>query len=219
MAQIEGEFGPQGDFASLGLAVQSHKENEFTVKTNVCEIKFKSTKPVKFTQKMVNVKDEEDDLSSYVFSQKYDDCMHFCINFPESGSYKFQLFALPGDTKETSLPNVFNYKIKVEGACHAVHAFPKQYAQWKDGCSLVEPTVLNSNCSLTSVKFKVNIPNAKAAAIVINGSDWKHLDKAGCCFTGTYDLHKLRNSGAKVTLNANFDEGSGSYPTLLEYKI
>ncbi len=224
MAQCDdSEYGPQGDFKSLGLDTSTHSNASFTVEKNdPLDIKFKAPKGVKFTSKLVNAEKEDEDLSTFVFSQRYEGYLHFIIHFPETASYKFQLFALPTDTKETSLPNVYNYLIKVNSANKAVYPFPKQYAQWKEGCSLVEPLVLNSNSSLTNVSFKINIPNGKAAAVVVNGKEWNHLelkDKSTSLFTGTFDLHKLRNTGAKVTVNANFDESSGSYPTLLEYKI
>ncbi|XP_041357772.1 uncharacterized protein LOC121374731 [Gigantopelta aegis] len=218
--QIEDYYlGAQENFRDYGLSCDSHKKEEFSVPENECEIRLKSTKDVKITTQLLDCRDESKNLADYVFTQRKGDTIFFIINFPESGYYKFQIFALLASDESKSLPNVYNYLIKVDRALKAVHAFPKQYAQWKDGCYLYEPIVLNSSSRLHKVNFKVHIPKAKAAAIVVDGKDWHHLELKGENFEGSVALDHCRNKGVKVTLNANYGGESTTYPTLLEYKI
>lgn len=138
--------------------------------------------------------------------------------FPEAGYYKFQIFALEASDESKSLPNVYNYLIHVKDALRQAHPFPKQYAQWKDGCYLYSPLVMNSKTSLAKVDFKVYVPNANAVAIVAAG-EWTHLTKKGENWEGTVGLSKHRGKDVKVTLNANFGPDETKYATLLEYVV
>lgn len=69
----------------------------------------------------------------------------------------------------------------------AVFPFPKQYAQWKEGCFMYEPgvipTILGPHAQQvqidrlpTKINFRVIIPKSEAVAVVA-GQQWTHLDR------------------------------------------
>ena len=66
----------------------------------------------------------------------------FVVNVPSVGFYKLQIYGLPESAKSSELPGVFNYLINCRKLTQAVFPFPKQYAQWKDGCFMREPGVI-----------------------------------------------------------------------------
>jgi hypothetical protein len=214
----EGYLGSQAKFADLRLQTISHEKSEFSVDQNSeLEIKFKMPRPVKVTTNLIQAKDDKD-VSEHVFTQSKDGVLAFVLVFPEAGFYKFQIFALEASDESKSLPNVFNYLIHVKDALRPAFPFPKQYAQWKDGCYLYSPLVLNSKTSLAKVDFKVYVPDARAVAIVAAG-EWIHLTKVGDNWEGTGALSKHRGKDVKVTLNANYGADETKYATLLEYVI
>ncbi|XP_005089662.1 uncharacterized protein LOC101849508 [Aplysia californica] len=212
-----GYLGSQPKFAELNLQAQSHSSPEFSLDINEVEIKLRSPKPVKVTTNLISAKDDKEH-SEFVFTQTKDGVLSFVITFPESGFYKFQIFALEATDDSKSLPNVFNYLINVQEALKAAYPFPKQYAQWKDGCYLYSPIVLNAKTSLAKVDFKVFVPNAKAVAVVAAG-EWFHLAKKGDNWEGQASLSKHRGKDVKVTLNSNYGGDETKYATLLEYII
>lgn len=212
-----GYLGQQPKFGELSMRTLSHENPEFAVDNNEVEVQFKTPKPVKVTVNLINTKDDKDH-ADHVFTQTKDGVLSFVIIFPESGYFKFQIFALEASDESKSLPNCFNYLIHVKNAQKAVHTFPKQYAQWKDGCYLYSPLVLNAKTSLAKIDFKVFVPNAKAVAVVCDG-EWFHLTKAGDNWECKCDLHKHRGKNVKVTLNANYGGDESKYATLLEYVI
>jgi len=214
-----GYLGQQPKFAELGLSAFSHPENEITVNDNSpfeIKLKFKE-KPVKVTHQLINARTEEEQ-SEYVFTQTQHGLISFVISLPTSDYYKFQIFALAADDDNKSLPNVCNYLINCTAALTQAYPYPKQYAQWKEGCYLFEPLVLNKDMSLANVNWKVGIPNANAVAVVADG-EWFHLDKKGKNFEGKADLNKFKGKDTKVTVNANLGPDDSKYSTLLEYRI
>ncbi|XP_052773696.1 uncharacterized protein LOC128212336 [Mya arenaria] len=210
-----GFLGVQPKFEELGLSALSHIEPEIRTNDNQIEIKLKCKEPLKVTHQLINCR-TGDEVSQFVFTQTLHGTISFIISLPESGYYKFLLFALPQNDDSKSLPNVYNYLINCVRALHPVFPFPKQYAQWKDGCYLHEPLVLHKDASLRNVFFKVIIPGAKAVAIVADG-EWIHLEKKGNHFEGHANLEPFK--GKKVTMNANTGADESKYATMLEYVI
>lgn len=213
----EGYLGTQPHFSELRLATDSHPNAEFSLDNNEVEIKLRAPKPVKVTTNLINTEDESEH-SEFVFTQTKDGTLSFVITFPRSGFYKFQIFALEAKDEAKSLPNVFNYLINVKEALKPAYTYPKQYAQWKDGCYLYTPIILNSKTSLANVAWKVYIPNAKAVAVVAAG-EWFHMTKKGDNWEGSASLSKHRGKDVKVTVNCCYGEDETKYSTLLEYKI
>jgi len=212
-----GYLGTQPKFAELNMSCVSHTSPEFALDNNDVEIQFKTPKPVKVTVNLINTKDDSEH-SEFVFTQTKDGVLSFLITFPESGWFKFQVFALDAKDESKSLPNAYNYLIHVKEALKPAYNYPKQYAQWKDGCFLYSPVILNAKTSLANVVFKVFVPSANAVAVVADG-EWYHLAKKGENWEGNAGLSKHRGSGIKVTLNANFGPDETKYATLLEYII
>ncbi|GFO20188.1 kyphoscoliosis peptidase [Plakobranchus ocellatus] len=213
-----GYLGSQPKFGELHMQALSHADPEFSMDNNTeLEIKFKCPKPVKVTTNLINCQDDSEN-SEFVFTQTKDGVLSFVITLPQAGYFKFQVFALEASDESKSLPNVFNYLINVKEALKAAYPFPKQYAQWKEGCFLYSPLVLNCKTSLAKVDFKLYIPNAKAVAVVAAG-EWFHLAKKDDNWEGTAALSKHRGKDVKVTVNANFGPDETKYATLLEYVI
>lgn len=212
-----GYLGVQPKFGELGMSLLSHQNPEFTLDTNELELKLKAPKPIKVTTNLIDTRDDSDH-SSLIFTQSKDGLLTFVVTFPRSGWFKLQIFALEASNESKSLPNVFNYLIHVKEALKPAYNYPKQYAQWKDGCFLYSPLLLHSKASLANVQFKVFIPNALSVAVVAEG-EWHHLNKVGENWEGSAGLHKHRGKDVKVTLNANYGGDENKFSTLLEYII
>lgn len=213
----KGYLGPQPKFAELGLSELSHTESEIRQNDNQMEIKIKCKNKCKVTHQLIDCRNDKD-VSEYVFTQTMHGVISFIINLPESGFYKFQMFALPHDDDSKSLPNVLNYLINCVRALHPVFPFPKQYAQWKEGCYLHEPLVLHKDAPLRRVFWKVVIPGAKNVAVVVEG-EWFQLEKKGNHFEGHSNLEPFKNESPKITLNANFGPDESKFSTMLEYSL
>ncbi|KAL4231924.1 hypothetical protein ACF0H5_009500 [Mactra antiquata] len=210
-----GYLGAQPKFAELGLSEFSHTENEITANDNQLEIKIKCKDALKVTHQLIDCRTDKE-VSEFVFTQTLHGVITFIIHLPESGYYKFQVFALAANDDSKSLPNVFNYLINCVRALHPVFPFPKQYAQWKDGCFLHEPLVLHKEGPLKNVFWKLIIPGAIAVAVVCDG-EWFQLDKKGNHFEGNSNLDPFRAKNPKITLNACFGPDESKFSTMLEY--
>ncbi|KAK3589728.1 hypothetical protein CHS0354_021045 [Potamilus streckersoni] len=212
-----GYLGAQPSFDKLGLSCLSHIDASFSSDTNQVEIKFKCKNPVKVTNQLICCRTEKE-FNEYVFSQSLHGTVSFIVHMPESGFYKLQIFAVDAKDDTKSLPNVYNYLIECKKALNPVFPFPKQYAQWKDGCYLHEPLVLHTDGKLTNIQWKVIVPNAKAVAVVADG-DWQHFEKKGNHWEANFSLDHLRGKKAKITLNACLGDDDTKFSTLLEYHI
>lgn len=212
-----GYLGEQPKFSELGLSTFSHTEPKITVNDNQVEIRIKCKEPVKVTHQLINCRTDEE-VSQYVFTQTLHGLVSFIISLPESGFYKFQIFSLKSNDDSKSLPNVYNYLINCTQALHPVYPFPKQYAQWKEGCFLHEPLFLHKDAPLKNVFWKVIIPNANNVAVVADG-EWFHLEKKGNHWESTFNLEQFKKKETKVTLNANFGPDETKYTTMLLYNL
>lgn len=214
----EGYLGPQEGFNTGGLKALSFTNPTIEVSENMLEIKIAMERPYKFTHQLINCRDDKEH-NEYVFVQNKDGCALFEIQLPESGWFKLQLFGLPLTDSSKSLPNLYNYAINCTKALHPVYPYPKQYAQWKDGCFIEEPRILAKDSRLRDIKWKVHVPRAKSVALVADG-EWHHFEnKGGHVFEAKITLSDLRGKDAKITLNANFDTDESKFTTLLEYKL
>ena len=213
-----GYLGPQEKFTEFGLGTQSHTDPEIVAQDNQLEITLKMTNPVKVTCNLIACSNEKE-TPEYVFTQTLNKTITLVVHFPESGYFKLQIYALPLTDESKTLPGVYNYLVHVKRALNAAYPFPKQYAQWKEGCFLYEPLVLHSGCRLSNVPFKCHIPEANAVAVVVEG-EWAHLEKdSSNNWVGKVPLDQYRNKDVKVTLNANFGPDETKYSTLLEYHL
>ena len=175
------------------------------------------TTAVKVTANLTNCAKNEE-VPQNVFVQVKGDVISFYASLPETGYYKFQLFALPISDESTTLIGVYNYLINCKKITSAAVVYPKQFAQWKQGCSIKEPISLYQANSLADVHFEVMVPKANAVAVVADGN-WSNLKGSGeNVWEGRVDLEKYRGKDVKVTLNANYGDDN-KYSTLLEYKV
>lgn len=215
----EGYLGAQEKWKEMNLHTMSHPDPEITARDNHLLIKIEAKSHIKFTHQLINCRTDQD-CTKYVFAQMKEGVLHMHVHMPESDWYKLQIYALPMADQSKSLPNVYNYLINCVRAIQAVYPFPKQYAQWKDGCFLTEPLVLHSNSKLTNINWQVYVPKANAVAVVADG-EWFHFEnRGGPVWTAKFSLDKYRNKNTKVTLSANFQGAEESkYSTLLEYLL
>ncbi|BFY97405.1 hypothetical protein BsWGS_00445 [Bradybaena similaris] len=222
-----GYLGKQQRFDEFGLACVSHIDPVVHLDVNTVTIVMKTSIPMRVTANLIQVESEEE-FPDFVFSNTLGSQISFIVNLHTPGYYKLQIYAMPQSDPSQQLPGVFNYLINCRAVTQAVFPFPKQYAQWKEGCFMYEPGVIPTNKGPHAsqvqldrlppkVNFRVSIPKAQAVAVVA-GQQWTHLDRLqGDEWTKTVDVADLYGQDVKLTLNANFGGDSTSYSTLLEY--
>lgn len=215
-----GYMGPQSKFSEWRMSTVSHNSPEITTNTSPLEIKIRTPKPMKVTSNLIEVSTEKE-YKDMVFTQTLGDMVILLVSFPTAAYYKLQIYALPTEDDSKTLPNVFNYLIhNTAPPARPVSSYPKQYAQWKEGCYLYEPIQLNNLPSLDTVNFKVCIPGAKAVALTVD-SEWFHLTqgKDGVWEGVVKGLSRFKGKTPKASLNANYGEDEGKYSSLLEYDL
>ena len=181
------------------------------------EVQIRYSKPVKVTANLTDCsKDEE--LPLHVFTQTRGDVISFPVSLPHTGFYKLQLFALPLPDDSKTLPGVYNYLLNCTKQENVAKLYPKQYAQWKEGCFMDEPISFGPTTNLKNCPFRAHIPNAKSAAVVAD-TEWTHLhlNNEGL-WEGTVSLDQYQGKDTKVTLNVNYGVDN-KFATLLEYRI
>lgn len=213
----KGYLGAQPKFAEFGLSTVSHDSPEINLEGNEVDVKIKFSKPVKVTANLINcAKEEEQPL--HVFTQTRGDIITFPVSLPETGYYKLQLFALPLPDDNKTLPGVYNYLLNCTKITNPATLFPKQFAQWKEGCFIDEPVALGPQSKLKDCHFRAHIPNAKSVAVVAD-AEWSHLHlNNDGLWEGTVCLDQHKGKDTKVTLNANYG-ADNKFSTLLEYRI
>lgn len=176
-------------------------------------MKFKFDKLVKVTGNLIQVSTLKE-CSDGIFTQTQGNVVSFLVQVPDPGYYKLQIYALPVTDESKTLPGVFNYLLNCSNVPKAPRPYPKQYAQWKEGCYLQEPLLISKSELSGGVNFRVTVPNAKAVAVVVK-DEWTQLDKKeGDLWEG-----RVTGNADKMTLNANFGGEELKYSTLLEYTL
>jgi hypothetical protein len=149
------------------------------------------------------------------------DMLSFVCKLPKTGGYKLQIFALPYTDPSESLPGVFNFVIDTSGQAPDTLPFPKQFAQWKEGCLLSSPQVGHLDRSLErngNIFFNLSVPKAGAVAVVV-GEDWTQLDDKDGRWQGDVPFAEHWGNESKVSLCANYGSVQSSYSTLLEFSM
>uniref|UniRef100_A0A0B7AIW3 KY-like immunoglobulin-like domain-containing protein n=1 Tax=Arion vulgaris TaxID=1028688 RepID=A0A0B7AIW3_9EUPU len=217
---LNGYLGPQPLFSQLGLSTKSHHDAEFETLENEFVIKMKASKAVKITSKVVSESTGGESLER-VFIQTRGEDVNLLISLDKLGYHRLQIYALLASDDSKQLPGVFNYLINCKATPRKSRLFPKQFAQWKDGCVLLEPFSLAGDTSKGDVMFRVVIPNAHAVAVTI-GDDWTHLKPGdNGIWTGRVTgIEKYKGKGLYAVLNANFREDDETkYSSLLQYTL
>lgn len=207
-----GYLGPQPKFSEFKLSTLSHNDPEITADSNEVEVKFRMGQPVKVTGNLIETSTTKD-YSNLLFTQTQGDVVSYIIQLPNPGYYKLQVYALPVNDDSKTLPGVYNYLINCTRAPKPVQPFPKQYAQWKEGCYLYGPlTIANAD---GTVNFKAVVPKGKQVAVTVNDT-WTQLkNSGGDVWEGAVQI--VKNS--RVTLNVNYGGDETKYSTLLEYNM
>ncbi|XP_064602830.1 uncharacterized protein LOC135468479 [Liolophura sinensis] len=214
-----GYLGAQPKFKEYGLSVMSHSDPVIRLQGNEVEVKIGYSDAVKTTASLIKASTEEES-KDYVFTQSKGSVLTYMATLPSEGWWKLQIYALPAKDPGNQLIGVYNYIIDCPRIIKKAYPFPKQYAQWKDGCYIFEPMVLHKDVKGPSVRFRLSIPHAKAVAVVAD-QEWTHLKESGQkgLWEATVDLAKYYGKNTRVTVNANFGEDKTSYSTLLEYRV
>ena len=212
-----GYLGAQPMFNEFGLNTLSHHDPIIHLDCNAVKIGFTTAQDMRVTANLIEV-DTENEYLDWVFTQTQGRTIAFNVVLPNTGFYKLQLYSVPTRDTSQKLPGVYNYLINCKKITQQPIPFPKQYAQWKEGCYMEFPRecCLHPGCG-PEVFFKVIIPTASAVAVVV-GDDWTHLTSPSpTVWEGNVKLTYGRNT--KVTLNANYGGDPTSYATLLEYCV
>ncbi|XP_062611451.1 uncharacterized protein LOC134273277 isoform X2 [Saccostrea cucullata] len=213
-----GYLGAQPKFNDFGLNTLSHHIPVIHLETNSVEIQFSTAQEMRVTANLIEVESDRE-MPEFVFTQTKGSVVSFLVNMPTVGFYKLQLYAIPINDPNQQLPGVYNYLINCQRKTKEVYPFPKQYAQWKEGCYMWEPLVVHKDIGKPVVNFHVQIPRAEAVAVVTD-QEWTHLQSPQSgIWQGEVNLAPYYGKGIKFTLNANFGGDKTSYATLLEYAI
>ncbi|KAK7109510.1 uncharacterized protein [Littorina saxatilis] len=216
----QGYLGAQPKWSEYGLSTVTHNSPEIKVNDTKLEIKIKTSKPTKVTTNLIEGGTDKE-YKELVFTQTQGDTITLIVLPPAAGFFKLQIYALPAADDSKTLLNVYNYLIQATKAPRSPPApFPKQFAQWKEGCYLHEPLSLTNLSNLDSVNFKVVVPGAKAVAVTVD-SEWFHLTEGsdGIWQGQVKGLSKLKGKATKASLNANYGTDETKYTSLLEYTL
>ncbi|XP_059154200.1 kyphoscoliosis peptidase-like [Physella acuta] len=215
-----GYLGAQPLFKEIGLSTKTHPEPEFETGENEFVIKFKASQPVKITSKVISEQTGDESLER-VFIQTRGEDVNLLVSLDKPGYHRLQIYALPAADASKQLPGVFNYLINCTSTPRKSRMFPKQFAQWSDGCVLLEPFSLAGDHVKGDVMFRVAIPRAHAVAVTI-GEEWTHLDPGdNGIWTGRLiGIDNYKGKGLHAVLNANFNEEEETrYSSLLQYTL
>ncbi|XP_076466425.1 uncharacterized protein LOC143297815 [Babylonia areolata] len=212
-----GYLGPQGKWQEWGLSTVSHNSPEIRTDSHDLNIDIKTSQSMKITANLIACSSGTE-YKEFVFTQTKGDVVSLVLAIPADGYYKLQIYGLLSTDDSKTLPNIFNYLIyNTDDPKGAVTPFPKQFAQWKEGCCLVKPFHLDQDV----VTFDVKIPGAKAVALTVD-TEWFHLQKGGDGVTWQGEvkgLDALKARTKKASLNANYGPDETKYTSLLEYSL
>lgn len=214
-----GYLGAQPKFNEYGLSTLSHHDPVIHLETNSVEIQFSTAQEMRVTANLIDAESDKD-FPDFTLTQTQGSVVSFVVTLPAVGFYKLQLYSIPASDANQQLPGVYNYLINCKKVSQKAYPFPKQYAQWKEGCYMENPFILHPDSKEDEVLFRVHVPKAAAVAVVA-GDEWTHLSSPqSSMWEGRVKLGGLCGKDVKVTLNANYGgEDVTSYATLLEYRI
>lgn len=219
--KISEGLGEKEGFSKLKMKLVNHKSAEFETDNNKFEIELTAGEDVKVLTKLVHYDSEgqEKEVERAVFMHVDDKELTFHVAVRETGWYKLNIFAAPISQSGDSLPGVFTYLFHVTRIKEQAPPYPRQFADWKQGCHLYEPLTIDKSANLEKVKFKVKVPGAKKVAVKA-GEEWTRLEEDGGKWKGVVRLreHFEKKENVLISLNANMGGPDGnSYATLLQF--
>ncbi|KAL8579136.1 hypothetical protein ACOMHN_036075 [Nucella lapillus] len=223
-----GYLGPQPRFSEFGMTTVSHPDPVIHLDCNELTVVLQSKQPMRVLTNLLAVEGDED-FSTYTFSNTSESTTSiFTVSLPQVGFYKLQIYGTPVSDQDQQIPGIYNYLVNCRKITQAVFPFPKQFAQWKEGCFMAEPMAIvtpkgpfasqvQKDQLPDEVTFCVDIPRVKAVAVVVD-QEWTHLEKCGVSrWSGKVKVGHCYGSNSRVTLNANYGSDKTNYATLLEY--
>ncbi|KAL8571551.1 hypothetical protein ACOMHN_055670 [Nucella lapillus] len=214
--------GEKSQFKEMKLELRSHKAAEFDADDNIFKIELFCPNSVKTIYNLFHydTSGKEEDVKTGVLIQSKDHKIKFHVAVSEPGWYKLNIFAAPLSSDNSSIPCVYTYLFYLKNVREIAYPYPKQFADWKEGCYLSKPKFLNPSSDLNKVKFKVDVPGANRVAVKA-GDEWTHLERVAPDSTewsGDVCLaHHIKNKD-KINLNACTGSDETSFATLLQYE-
>lgn len=173
-------YGPTSIAKEFGLESENQDGYYIVTQENKLILNLKFKVPVNVSQKYFkggNVGDSTDiELERHYF-QRYRDRQHvsYLLKFPASGFYVFSIFAANVGRGSQILECAGRFVLHCTSRSidHVIKIYPRVQQHWLK-CRLHEPThgdlKVNKN-----VKFKVEVLNATAVAVIVGGHQWFYL--------------------------------------------
>lgn len=215
-------LGPQPGYEKLGMCVVSHTDPLINDHTGELEVQFNLTKPLRVTSNLIQTGSGQE-FPENILQQQMNNTLSFLLRLPQPGVYKFQIYAQQLSDGSENLPGVYNYLLNCDNVSRVpVVPYPRQFAQWKEGCYLYTPhdgKLSKQTVPNNYLAFKMDVPNARMVAVVI-GDEWTQLEpkQPGSWEGGVY-LDKFWGVQHRAAVTANYGGSTSSYNTLLEYSL
>ncbi|XP_076461449.1 uncharacterized protein LOC143293941 [Babylonia areolata] len=222
-----GYLGPQPRFSEFGMATVSHPDPVIHLDCNTVTVVFQTRQPMRILANLIAVEGEED-FSSFTFSNTSGLNLVLTVHLPKPGFFKLQVFGTPVSDSSQQIPGIYNYLVNCGQVTQPVFPFPKQFAQWKEGCFMAEPmAIVTTHGPFASqvekerlpdtITFCVDIPGAKKVATVLD-QEWTALEQGSDKrWSGKVKVGQHYGTSTRLTLNANYGADKTNYATLLEY--
>lgn len=180
-------FGPTPVMENLGITADSNVDPLVVCNNTYIEINFLLNKDIRLTHtfQYFDVSDGAiTDIDRYVFLRSRNDTgANYLIRCPKEGFYIFSLYAADLTGESHSLDCAFRYLVICQEPSPTTSMFPKTYQKWHR-CALHEP-LTGDLVTDRRVMFRLDIPQAIEAFVVIN-EIWYHLyRKVGCAWEGS----------------------------------
>lgn len=212
VSKSEKEFLDQVQLApawfEYGLQMINHKQAEiitqgpFTMRLKVPE-EIRITAKIADNEKLLN--------QHYTFVQKTDSVTEISVVLPANNIFTLNIFAKQS-SDSGSYKQVAEYRLDARRATASGYPFPETFSAFhRHGCYLFEPMTGDLK-SGQQVQYKLQIPGAVSAAIVV-GDAWIFFEKSSeDIFSGL-----METVADDITVFAQFP-GDKTYQALLRYK-
>ncbi|XP_013408285.1 uncharacterized protein LOC106172195 isoform X2 [Lingula anatina] len=219
-------LGPQPGYTNLKMNTISHKDPLIVNHTGELEVEFSLSQPMRVTSNLIETANGHEHPDN-ILQQQQNNSLTFNLRLPHPGVYKFQIYAQSLTEPSENLPGVYNYLINCDNVSRVpVTPYPRQFAQWKEGCYLYEPQDgklssqrLGANVQHNYLFFKLEVPKARMVAVVV-GEEWEQLEpkQTGTWEGGVY-MDKFWGKATRLAVTANYGGSTSSYNTLLEFSL
>ena len=160
---------------------------------------------------------QSEDRDKYMFlTQDEKNNAKLRLRLPDSGMYSLKVFGKSRNKEGSSLPNIYNFIIKVPTPKENCTPFPKSFTPFSENqCQIEAPLTGTLPCN-QHIPFAVAVPGASQVA-TIGSKGWCQLkqDDAGM-WRGDAETGE---AGTELKLAAEMKQGSNNFETLLTYEV